>query len=115
MRMFLYKLHLYAGLIAGIFIVIFGLTGSIMAFEPEIDHLLHWKLAYVTPHGRALSLSEIGAAIAKAYPGEPIRGFELSTTPGLSYHVALPRRFLYVNQYTGEVLGDSEYGMHFLA
>src|SRR5437588_913577 len=114
MRKFLDNLHLDAGLIAGIFIVIFGLTGSIMAFEPEIDHLLHWKLAYVTPRGQALSLTEIGAEIAKAYPGEPIRGFELSTTPGLSYHVVLPRRFLYVNQYTGEVLGAAEYGMDFL-
>src|SRR5438477_12889715 len=99
MRKFLYNLHLYAGLIAGIFIVISGLTGSIMAFEPEIDHLLHWKLAYVTPHGRAPSLSELGAAIAQAHPGEPIRGFELSTTPELAHRDAVPRRVLHVDHY----------------
>jgi uncharacterized iron-regulated membrane protein len=114
MRKALFNAHLYAGLIAGVFVIIFGLTGAVMAFEPEIDHLLHWKVAYVTPRGGALSLAEISATVAKNYPGEPIRDYELSTTPGLSYRVALPHRFLYVNQYTGEALGEGKYGMDFL-
>jgi len=45
MRKLFFTLHLYVALIAGIFVVILGLTGSIMAFEPEIDHLLHSKLS----------------------------------------------------------------------
>ena len=38
MRKLLLNLHLYSALIAGAFIIILGLTGSVMAFEPEIDH-----------------------------------------------------------------------------
>ena len=105
MRRLLFNLHLYAALIAGAFIVVLGLTGSIMAFEPEIDHLLHWNLTYVKPQGRALSLGEIGAAIEKAFPGEPIRGFGLSTTPNISYQVELGRGVACVDPYTGSVLG----------
>ena len=105
MRRLLFNLHLYAGLTAAAFILIFGLTGSITAFEPEIDHLMHWHLSYVTSQGRALSLAEIGALIAQRYPGERISTDSVSTDPGLSYSVGLPRRAAYINQYTGEVLG----------
>jgi uncharacterized iron-regulated membrane protein len=77
-----------------------------MAFEPEIDHLHHWKLAYVTPQPPALSLAEIGAAVSKAFPGERIVDYGLSTSPGLSYQISLQRReTVYINQYTGAVLG----------
>lgn len=105
-RNLLFNLHLYTALIAGVFIAILGVTGSIMAFEPEIDHLVHWKLAHVTPRGRALSLAEIGAAVAKAIPGERIVDYGIGASPGLSYQVVTARRhLLYVNPYTAEVLG----------
>src|SRR5690242_4976855 len=74
-RKVLFNLHLYAGLTAAVFILIFGLTGSIMAFETEIDHVLHWHLSYVTPQGPAHSLAEIGGIVAQRYPGERIAGY----------------------------------------
>jgi uncharacterized iron-regulated membrane protein len=48
------KIHLYLGLLAAIFLVILGLTGSIMAFEGDIDHWLHRGRWYVTAGPRAL-------------------------------------------------------------
>lgn len=105
MRRLLFNLHLYAALIAGVFILVLGLTGSIMAIEPEIDHLLHWKVTYVTPLGRILSLGEISAAIEKAFPGEPIRSYGLSTVPNISYQVELNRGVASVDPYNGNVLG----------
>jgi len=114
MRRILYTLHLYMALAAGLFVVLLGLTGSIMAFEPEIDRLLHWKLSYVNPRGRALSLAEIGAAVNKAFPGERIGVYLLPASPRLSYTVALPRGLVYVNPYTGEILGVQPGGMDFL-
>jgi uncharacterized iron-regulated membrane protein len=113
-RKVFFTLHLYTGLAAAVFILIFGLTGSIMAFETEIDHVLHWHLSYVTPQGRPMSLTEIGAAVAKQFPGERIAGYNVSTSPGLSYAVSLPRRALYVNQYTGELLGTRAGGIDLL-
>lgn len=115
MRRFLIKVHLYVALIAGILILILGATGAIMAFEPELDHVLHWKYAYVQPQPTPMPLAEIGAAVAKAYPGERIGGYTWSSSPNLSYQVALPGRQLYVNPYTGAVLGERPGGMDFLA
>ena len=61
-RRLLFNLHLYLALIAGVFVLIFGVTGSIMAFEPEIDRLLHSRLAYVKPGGhQIIDLFEIVA------------------------------------------------------
>jgi len=115
MRKILFTLHLYLALIVGIFVAILGITGGIMAFEPEIDHLLHAKLNYVTPQSRALSLAELGDAVSKAFPGERIGGFSLSSSPNLSAQVALRKGLVYVNPYTGEILGMREGGMDFLA
>jgi uncharacterized iron-regulated membrane protein len=106
MRKLLFSLHLYAALFTAVFALILGLTGSIMAFETEIDHLLHWKLSYVTPQTSVLSLAEIGTAVSKVFPGERIVGYGVSTSPDLSYQVGLERHWAYVNQYTGEVVGS---------
>jgi uncharacterized iron-regulated membrane protein len=114
-RRLLFNLHLYIALVAALFVVILGVTGSIMAFEPEIDHLLHAKAAYVQPQGRPLPLSEIAASVGRAYPGERISGYLLSTAPGLSYEVALRGRQLFVNQYTGQILGIRSGGRDFLS
>lgn len=106
MRKLIFNLHLYVALIAGVFVAILGLTGSIMAFEPEIDHIFHARLTYVTPQSRTLTLADISSIMTRAFPGEPIRGYAISTSPGMSYQVATRKRMVFVNQYTGEILGN---------
>src|SRR5947209_10197938 len=105
MRRLLFNLHLYLALIAGVFIVILGITGSIMAFEQEIDHFFHRKLTYVTPQPRTLSFAEIVGIVTRAFPDETIRAYDISASPAMAYQVATTRRGVFVNQYTGEILG----------
>jgi uncharacterized iron-regulated membrane protein len=106
MRKLLLNLHLYAALIAGVFVLILGLTGSVMAFEQEIDRLFHWKLTYVEPAGRRpIPLKDIAGIVARAFPGDPISAYGPSTSPGISYQINTRRRAVFVNQYTGEILG----------
>ena len=114
MRKLLFNLHLCLALAAGVFVIMLGVTGAIMAFEPELDHLLHARLSYVAPQGRALTLAEIAGALEKAFPGERIGGYLVSTDPGLAYGVALRRGLVSVNQYTGEILGVRPGGPDFL-
>jgi uncharacterized iron-regulated membrane protein len=99
------KIHLWLGLIAGAFMVVLGVTGSIIAFEPELDRLLHPHLSHVRPGGRILPLSEIGQAASKKYGGEPVVAYLPSTSPELPTQVILSRGVVSVNEYTGEVLG----------
>jgi uncharacterized iron-regulated membrane protein len=115
MRKLIFNLHLYLALLAGVFLVIMGLTGTVMAFETEIDRVIHWKLSHVQPGPKALSLEEVGALIAKAFPGERIEAYRPSVSPGLSYQVILEESgTVYVNQYTGDLLGVRPDRMEFL-
>jgi len=113
-RKLLFNLHLYVALISAIFVLILGLTGSIMAFEPEIDHLLHWKLSYVTPQGAPKPLTQLGDAVSKAFPGEKPGGYLLPSSPDLSYGVLTRRGLVAVNPYTAEILGVRPGGRDFL-
>jgi uncharacterized iron-regulated membrane protein len=113
-RRLVFNLHLYLALTAGVFIAILGATGAIMAFETELDHVLHWKYAYVEPGVRPLPLAELGAAVEKVYPGERIAGYSF-WGPRFSYVVALPKRQVYVNPYTAAVLGERPSGPDFLS
>lgn len=107
MRKLIFNVHLYVALAAALFVILMGITGSIMAFEPEIDRLLHRKLAYVTPiDQRTLSFTEISQIVAGAFPGERIEAYFPSTSPELSCFVSLEKSgAVYLNPYTGQVLG----------
>lgn len=94
--------------------VILGVTGSIMEFEPELDRSLHPELSYIKPGGRVLSLSEIGDAASRRVSGKPVVAYLPSLSPDLSSQVVLPSGIAYVNQYTGEVLGVRARGQTFL-
>jgi uncharacterized iron-regulated membrane protein len=101
----LFALHRYMALIAGLFIIIFGVTGSITAFEEELDRMVHSKLSYVTPQAQMRPLSDISAAVEKAFPGNPVLSYGFPASPDVSYQARLRLSTVYVNQYTGEVLG----------
>jgi len=114
MRRVILQLHLIVALIAGVFIVLQGLTGSIMAFEPELSLLQHWRIAHVRPHGVPETLEEIGNAVRKTSPNGDISGYVLPDRPDLSYQVMVDRQLVYVDEYSGQVLGRVNGGMDFL-
>lgn len=115
MRKTLFTLHLYTALVAAAFVILMGLTGSIMAFEPEIEHLIYRKISYVEPGPKAMSLEEIGAVVRKAFPGDQIEAYQPSVSPDLSYRIPLEKSgTVYVNQYTGQILGVRAPRMEFL-
>jgi uncharacterized iron-regulated membrane protein len=113
-RRLIFNVHLLIALIAGAFMLILGVTGSIMEFEPELDRLLHPELSYITPEGRVLPLSELGDAASRRFGGEPVVAYLPSLSPNLSSQVVLPSGIAYVNQHTGKVLGMRTRGQSFL-
>jgi uncharacterized iron-regulated membrane protein len=92
-------------MIAGAFLVVLAVTGSIIAFEPELDRLLHPHLSHVKQGARILSLVEIGEAVSKKYGEEPVVAYLPASSPDFPAQVILSRGVVSVNQYTGEVLG----------
>ena len=66
------KIHLVIGLVAGLFLVILGATGSLMAFEPEIEHALYPSLYDVEVRGQPLPLTILDAKVVSALkPNDP--------------------------------------------
>lgn len=112
LRPALFKIHLWLGLCAGIFIALLGITGSIIAFEQEIQHALHPHLWYVKvpPGADPLSLAQIGAAVTRTFPSDTISAYQVATKLGLSDQVALSRSLVFVNPYTGAILGQQGFG-----
>ena len=105
MRKLILKLHLCLSLAAGLFILILGITGCILAFEPELDHLLHARIYYVTPGPEVLSLADIKGVIAKNYPDARVTAYTLARSPNLSYQVDTDTGTVFVDQYSGKILG----------
>jgi uncharacterized iron-regulated membrane protein len=111
-RSVLFKLHLIGGLVAGVFLLISGVSGSVLAYSDEIDAFFHPSIFKVAPQAQPLSLTQIaGNAAAVLHPGDIIAVYVPSVRKDRSYwfsvipsHHRLPRQ-VFVNQYTGKVLG----------
>lgn len=114
MRKFILQLHLIVALVGGIFVATLGLTGSIMAFETELSRLQHWRIAHVVPHGTPLTLEAIANTLRKASPNRDIDRYFLSDRPDLSYAVMSEEQLVFVDQYSGRVLGTVNRGMDLL-
>jgi uncharacterized iron-regulated membrane protein len=110
---YLFKLHRIGGVAAGFFLLILGVSGSVMAFSGKIDSLLHPSLFRVVSQGQPLPLGQLASSAASGlHPGESIGACIPSSSAAASYsfivfggHDRIPRQ-IFVDQYTGRVLGS---------
>jgi len=68
-RKVILNLHLCAGLIAAVFLLLLGLSGSVLVFENQIDRAINGKLSWVPPDSHNLSLADLKASLERGYPG----------------------------------------------
>jgi uncharacterized iron-regulated membrane protein len=103
-RKLLLRIHLWLGVAAGVFLIVLGLTGSIIAFEGDIDHWLHPGNWYVSgnrgmPEGALIAAVELRVAPARVgaveIPQQHNLAQRMSLTDGTS---------VTVNPYTGAIL-----------
>ena len=112
-RLVLFNLHLIGGLVAGLFLLILGVSGAVLAFSDEIDAFLQPSVFEVTQQAQQLPVTQLAANTAAVlHPGDIISAYVPSVRPDRSYwfyvipsHHRLPRQ-VFVNQYTGKVLGN---------
>jgi uncharacterized iron-regulated membrane protein len=105
MRRWLFNVHLSIAALAGAFFVVLGVTGSILAFEAPLDHILNAKLYYISPSTRTLPLSEIIRSVKAGFPSDEVVAVTFADSPKLAWQVALPSGIACVNPHTGRVLG----------
>ena len=120
MKKLLVTLHLYVGLTAAFFLICISLSGAIIAFEPELNRAFHPELTNVTPVGQPLNWDVFRARVEQQSPGWKLIRFYFPDQPNWSTYVRLRNvtthkiHHVYVNQYTGMVLGSTEDGSNWI-
>ena len=106
-RKIVLSVHLYLGLAAGIFLVILGLTGSVMALEEDIDHWLHPQLWYVTA-GRQLQPENDLVSIAQNRCRSRVLIVQFPRASNLAQVMHFTNGTVaYLNPFDGTVLGST--------
>jgi len=101
------QIHLYLGLFGAIFLVILGATGSVMAFEGDIDHWLDPNLWYVTARANPLPESELIGKVERQFAPARAGAVQFSEQRNLAQVMQLSSGpAVYVNPYNGSILGQ---------
>lgn len=111
------KIHLWLSMIVGIFIVLIGLTGSLLVFEPEINNMLHPDFYKVTK-GEKVSYQDALKTVSNTYPkGEIDRVYTPAEPTGRGVYVFRvnqneKQQAIYIDPGTGKIngtLGDKAF------
>lgn len=108
MRKLMLNLHLYTALIAGLVIVLLGVTGAVMTFESELDAMSNRGLFYVQPGPRALPVADVLAVVKAAYPRLKFHELYMPADVDRSYYAVMGDKDLsevFVDGYTGKIIG----------
>ncbi len=106
------RLHLWLGLASGLIVFIICLTGTILAFEKQMEDWINRKAAYVSPGEKKLSVE----AILVAYEAEfdqPVSRIKLFEHPGRAVYImgrapeSDERVEAFFNPYTGKFTGTT--------
>ncbi|MFD4636045.1 PepSY-associated TM helix domain-containing protein [Lentzea sp. NPDC058436] len=109
------RLHFYAGILVGPFLVVAAMTGMLYAFAPQIDGVLYGdQLRVSSVGGAARPVADQVAAAQAALPDGVVTGVQLFEDPEATTRVVfaldgLPEehsKTVYVNPYTAEVQGQ---------
>lgn len=110
-RRALLQIHLWLGIIFGIYVLVVSVSGSLLLLRPLMQQ---WFVpSSVEANGRtAMRSAEIDAALAAAYPGYEITDSMLSSEPDRALFVIMVRdgveRRRFFDQYEGRDLGDPD-------
>jgi uncharacterized iron-regulated membrane protein len=107
----LWQIHSWLGLIAGLGLLLIGITGSVLVFRNDVQALVNPKLLRVepTPPGR-LGHDRLLAAVVEKLPGYEVTGWQIQREPGfadLAYvirHGTHEWKMVTVDPFTAEVL-----------
>jgi uncharacterized iron-regulated membrane protein len=120
--------HRWAGLTIALFLVVAGLTGSLLAFHDELDVLAAPQLHRVTPPSSNAALLDplvLRDRVTAALPGAVVNTIPLHFTPRRSVVLNIERRDpqtgalspwsrdwdeAFVDPYTGRIIGHRLYG-----
>lgn len=113
MRKIFRNIHLWLSVPFGILITLICFSGAALVFEKEVMELCHRELYFVKKVEAApLPMEQLMTKVAATLPDSvSVTGVNISSDSERAYQVTLskPRRAsMYVDQYTGEIMGKYE-------
>ncbi|MEH2180195.1 PepSY-associated TM helix domain-containing protein [Nostoc sp.] len=124
LRNFAFTLHRYIGLAVGLILVIVGLTGSVLVFANEIEHILFvQQFGAVVPQEQMLSPTSVVDSLKTALDWEPNTKYArlyIPITPDAPYVLdtessAGQLTSIFVNPYTGTIIGKQGWNEQLIA
>lgn len=123
-RQVLVLLHRYVGLVIAAFMVVSGLTGSLIAFRDELDVWLNPELFQARGVGTPLPIEEIVARVEQSDARVMVSVLPLQAEPGSSYAIRVQPRVdtatgrpfqldynqVFVDPVSGEIVGQRKTG-----
>ena len=106
LRRVVFWLHLGAGLIAGTVVLIMSVTGVLLTYEKQIASWADTRAFRVTPGSSRLPADAILARARAAAGGAVPTQLTVWSDPAAPAAVAVAQRTIFVDPYTGRVLGE---------
>jgi uncharacterized iron-regulated membrane protein len=110
MRQTLLRVHRWAGLIAGVYVLVISITGAALVFRIDLQRALHPHLFTALAAGALADPVTIMESVSRAYPGHNLSGVDAPTTARPTYlaYVTTPGQFatVLIDPVSAEVLGE---------
>jgi uncharacterized iron-regulated membrane protein len=106
----LLTVHKWLGLLAGIFILVMSLTGSVIVFDDEIEHFIHRDVIYQPDSDQSVSLDNAYHSIVEKHGNWDVRFTHIpkKSNRAIEAEIRRPndRRYLYIHPVSGNILRD---------
>ncbi|WP_316829039.1 PepSY-associated TM helix domain-containing protein [Pedobacter miscanthi] len=115
-----FNLHGWLGLMAGLFFLFYGITGSMLMFRGELDRYFNPEIHHIIPEGKMLGADEIYRNLVRSHPNLKkivLHDFPVDAYDSYEFMVyrnqqETTENYLYyvcVNPYSGKILKEGSY------
>ena len=121
LRRFLFRVHLWTGLLLGLVFAVVSFTGSLLVFKPELERWVVSPLTQVIPGtgGQRVPIDQLVETLRRERPAYNITNLYVYRAPELAWNfrandAAGFRVQVYFDPYTGRLLGEDPFRGHWL-
>jgi uncharacterized iron-regulated membrane protein len=110
LRAWLLLMHRWVGLFITVFLVVAGLTGTLLVFYHELDAALNPHLFKVKAEGAVMDSFALREKVEAQLGGKPLNKVKFNHKPGQSWVAWTNDREYFINPHTAAILGSREWG-----
>jgi uncharacterized iron-regulated membrane protein len=111
-RKAMFQAHLWVGIILCLYMLVIGVTGSILVFEEELEHTAYpnlWHASAEHKNNASVDFPTVIHTVMEDYPGYQITAAYPPDRPGDNFEVFIYRNekilYVFVDAYTGQKVG----------